>query len=112
MKLTNITQQIILAQNVIIPTSLLDQSLGLLKYKTPVAMLFKTRFGIHTFGMRYAIDVLILDKQNRVVTMKKNLQPNRIFLWNPNYEIVLELPDGTINQTKTCLSDQILTENL
>jgi len=101
MKIINETKKITIAQEVITPESLLDQSLGLLKYKKPHAMLLKTHFGIHTFGMKYAIDVLILDSQNKVITVKKNLQPNNIFLWNPKYETVLELPAGTLSKTKT-----------
>src|SRR5579864_1918382 len=99
MKVTNQTRKTTLAENVIVPTSLLDQSLGLLKHNTPVAMLLKTRYGIHTFGMRYSIDLLILDKQNRIVVMKENLKPNNVFVWNIKYETVLELPSGTIKKT-------------
>lgn len=96
-----------ISQDVVVPTSLLDQSLGLLKYKTPVAMLLKTRFGIHTLGMRYPIDVLILDKQNRVVIIKENLKPNNAFVWNIKYETILELPPHTIKKTKTQSGDTL-----
>ena len=108
MKVINKTKQTTIAENIIIPKTLLDQSLGLLKHKTPVAMLFKTRYGIHTFGMKYAIDVLILDKENRVVAMKENLKPNRIFVWDTKYETVLELPQQTIKKTKTETDDTLL----
>jgi uncharacterized protein len=108
MQIINKTKQKILSTEVIIPKSLLDQSLGLLKHKTPVAMLLKTRYGIHTFGMRYPIDVLILDKQNHVVAIKEHLKPNRIFMWNFYFETVLELPRQTIEKTKTQIGDKIL----
>jgi uncharacterized protein len=107
MKVVNQTKKTIIAENVVAPTSLLDQSLGLLKYKTPQAMLLKTHFGIHTFGMRYPIDVVILDKQNRVALVKINLKPNNIFIWDITQETVLELPQGTIEKTKTKLEDQL-----
>jgi uncharacterized protein len=106
-RVINKTQNKTLAEKIIIPKTFLDQSLGLIKYKTPVAMLLKTRYGIHTIGMKYTIDVLILDKQNRVVVTKVNLKPNRIFVWNLKYETVLELPHGTINKTKTLINDHI-----
>jgi uncharacterized protein len=108
MKADNQTRKTTLAENLIIPKTLLDQSLGLLKYKTPSAMLLKTRYGIHTFGMQYSIDVLILDKQNCVAALKENLKPNRIFTWNTKCETVLELPVGAINRTKTQIRDKIL----
>lgn len=108
MKITNQTRKITIAEDIVIPTSLLDQSLGLLKYKTPVTMLLKTRYGIHTFGMRYAIDVLVLDKLNRVVSINENMKPNNIFIWNIKYENVLELPPNTIKKTETKLRDTII----
>lgn len=108
MKAVNQTKKTVLADTLIMPKTLLDQSLGLLKYKTPTAMVFKTHFGIHTFGMKYHIDVVILDKKNKVATLKKNMKPNRIFVWNIIYETVLEFPAGVINKTKTKIGDVIL----
>lgn len=70
-------------------------------------MLLKTRFGIHTFGMSYPIDVLILNSDNKVVVMKNNLVPNRIFLWYIMYFNVVELPSGTNVHSKTQLNDQL-----
>lgn len=68
-------------------------------------MLLKTRFGIHTFGLKYPIDVLILNKQNYVVAMKEKLKTNRIFVWNIKYETVLELPYGVIKKSITRIGD-------
>ena len=108
MIIINQSRQTIIAKKIIIPKTILDQSLGLLKYKKPVEMLLRTRFGIHTFGMRYPIDVLILDKQNRVVAIKENLKPNTIFVWNIMYETILELPPDTIKKTKTKVDDKLI----
>jgi uncharacterized membrane protein (UPF0127 family) len=107
MKITNQTRNTILAEETIIPTSILDEALGLLRYKTPTAMLFKTRFGLHTFFMKYAIDVLILDETNHVAALKENITPNQIYIWNPKHNTTLELPPGTIKKTKTKLGDKI-----
>lgn len=71
---------------------------GLIGKDKPQALLIKTHFGIHTFGLKFPIDVLILNKKNEVVAIKKNLLPKRIFLWNPIYEKALELPPGTIEE--------------
>lgn len=73
---------------------------GLIGKDKSSALLIKTRFGIHTFGLKFPIDILILDKNNKVVKMKKSLKPNNIFLWNPLHGKVIELPEGTINQKK------------
>lgn len=71
-------------------------SKGLIGYTHPIALFFKTRFGIHTFGLRFPIDVLILDTKNCVVICKKNLRPNRVFFWHPKWNRVVELPAGII----------------
>lgn len=70
--------------------------IGLLGAKKPYGVFFNTRFGIHTFFMKFPIDVLVLDKEHKAVMLKKSLKPYRIFLWNPKFDKVLELPEGTI----------------
>ena len=80
---------------------------GLLGTDKPYALLLKTHWGIHTFGMKYAIDVIILDGANKIVALKQNLKPNRIFLWNPKYEKVVELPSGFIRKNKLILQQKI-----
>jgi uncharacterized membrane protein (UPF0127 family) len=77
--------------------SLFKRTKGLIGQERIEPFFLKTRFGIHTFGMKKGIDVVILDKQNRIQTVKKNLKPFRILLWNPLYDRVLELPRGFIS---------------
>lgn len=80
--------------------NLKEKVVGLIGADKPYGFMLKTRFGIHTFGLKFPIEVLILDKNNKVVKMRKSLKPNRIFLWNPSYDKVLELPEGMIHQKK------------
>ncbi|MBI4096739.1 MAG: DUF192 domain-containing protein [Candidatus Levybacteria bacterium] len=82
-----------------------EKVMGLIGREKPLSLMIKTRFGIHTFGLKFPIDVLILNKKNEVVAIKKNLQPKRIFLWNPIYEKVIELPEGTIKKKGIRLND-------
>lgn len=55
--------------------------------------------GIHTFGLRFAIDVLFLDGQGRVVRVVPDLKPCRICgpVWKA--KTVVELPAGTLAQS-------------
>jgi hypothetical protein len=76
----------------------------------PVALMIKTRFGIHTFGVKFPIDALILNNENKVVSLKEGLKPNRMFLWNPMHEKVIELPAGTIKKTAIKMHDIIELE--
>lgn len=82
-------------------------SIGLLSAVRAYPVYFKTRFGIHTFFMKFAIDVLILDSTNRVVFCIENMAPFRFFVWNPIYNKVIELPSGTIQKQKINKGDTI-----
>lgn len=88
----------------------LDKSIGLLNAEQVNSVYFKTRFGIHTFGMKFPIDVIILDKNNNVVKLAENLKSNKIFLWNPRFNKVIELPKGEIKNNKIKLGDRIKLE--
>ena len=72
--------------------------IGLLGRHKAIPIYLKTHFGIHTFGLKFPIDVLILDRSNKIVKMVENLLPNQVFLWLPIYDQVYELPSGYISQ--------------
>lgn len=90
--------------------SLLEKTIGLIGKNNPEPILLKTRFGIHTFGLKFPIDVLILDDKNKIINLKNNLKPNRIFIWNPKYKNVLELPNGFIKKNNLKTSDRVVTD--
>lgn len=73
-----------------------QKSIGLIGARKVSPIFFNTRFGIHTFGLRFPIDVLILDSKNRVLKIKEHLQINRLFFWPIYYSKVIELPNGYI----------------
>jgi uncharacterized membrane protein (UPF0127 family) len=80
---------------------------GLIGEENPYPVFFKTRFGIHTFFMKFPIDVLILDDKNKAVVIHENLRPFRIFCWNPIYDKVVELPTGTIRSLNIAKGNHI-----
>jgi len=90
--------------------NLREKMQGMIGKREPTALMINTRFGIHTFGVKFPIDVLILDNKNKAVSVKENLKPNRIFLWNPMHEKVIELPAGTIKKTAIKMNDSIELE--
>lgn len=87
-----------------------EKMMGLLFKKEPKAVLMKTRFGIHTFGMRFPLDILVLDNEQKVVKLKESLKPNRIFMWHPLFDTILELPEKTIQREKIQHGSHILLE--
>ena len=88
-----------------------QKTIGLIGLETIMPLFLQTRFGIHTLGMKQPIDVIILEK-GEVVTIKENLQPNRIFFWNPWYTDVLELSTGTIQKLHIKIGTKISLEVL
>ncbi|MDP3941701.1 MAG: DUF192 domain-containing protein [bacterium] len=71
---------------------------GLIGSDVAEAILIKTRFGIHTFGLQFPIDIIVLDKHGIVQVIKHSFHPNGIFLWPIKYDRVLELPEGMIRE--------------
>lgn len=61
--------------------------------------------GVHTFWMRFSIDVLFLDREHRVLSVYGNLRPFRVTSLNWKASTVLELPAGTIAATGTQVGD-------
>jgi hypothetical protein len=68
--------------------------------------------GVHTVGMRFAIDVVALDAKGRVVDVAPRLRPWRVRLPRGGSVGVLELPPGTIAASGTQLGDRIVFERV
>ena len=66
--------------------------------------------GVHTWGMRFTIDVLALDQAGKVIDCVSNLRPWRVRLPRRGTAGVLELPAGTLAASQTSLGDQVLIE--
>src|SRR5437868_2391429 len=62
--------------------------------------------GVHTCGMRFAIDVVYLDRKKRVRKVRRAMAPWRFSMCLLAHS-VLELPAGVIQQTGTKPGDQL-----
>lgn len=107
MRINNIAKQTVLTEHAGVATTFRDKSIGLLGRSVPASLYFKTRFGIHTSGMKFAIDCAVLDEQRVVRAMRRNLTPGNFFFWNPLYNNVVELPAGTLDRTRTEVGDML-----
>ena len=61
---------------------------------------------IHTFSMRFAIDVLFVSKDGRVIKVRSNVRPGRIAAALRAFAVV-ELPAGAIERSGTRSGDQL-----
>jgi uncharacterized membrane protein (UPF0127 family) len=80
---------------------------GLLGGNEAEAIVFTTRFGIHTFFLKFPIDLIILDNKG-IVKLAKTIKPNRVVFWDVRFKTVIELPFKTLNKTHTLLGDIII----
>lgn len=108
MQLINKTRNQVLASDLKVADSLSDRLFGLLKKNNPRTLLFKTRFGIHTFFLKEPIDILVINPKSKIVKVKKSLGTNKLFFWNPKYTKVVELPKNTIKNTETQVGDSLV----
>jgi uncharacterized membrane protein (UPF0127 family) len=63
--------------------------------------------GVHTFAMRFPIDVIYLDSDKVVVHVEENLKPWRLAPVRLRASSVLELPGSTLSSTQTAIGDEI-----
>jgi uncharacterized membrane protein (UPF0127 family) len=66
--------------------------------------------GVHTWGMRFTIDVLALDEAGTVIDCVSNLRPWRMRLPRRGTAGVLELPAGTLEASRTGIGHTIVLE--
>jgi len=66
---------------------------------------------IHMVGMRFAIDAVFVDTDNRVVATLSHFKPFRVSPFFARAQYVIELPAGTVETTHTAVGDTIALTN-
>jgi protein-S-isoprenylcysteine O-methyltransferase Ste14/uncharacterized membrane protein (UPF0127 family) len=87
----------VIAANLIRAESGISRTVGLLcksDFQPGQSLLIPECNRVHTFGMQYAIDVVFLDSDNRIVYIIENMKPRRVSRSVKNARSVLELPAG------------------
>lgn len=67
--------------------------------------------GVHTFGMKFEIDVIYLNRKRKVLKIRPSMPKRRISFCLPAHS-VLELPAGMASQTATVVGDQLEFDKL
>ena len=104
LKILNLTRSSHLAEKAVIADNLFSRLKGLLKTASLGAgegMLLKPCNSIHTFFMRFPIDVAFVDRENQIIKIYHSLKPWRISGVFFNALYCLELPAGTLVSTHT-----------
>ena len=108
--LINQTKNTILAEDIYFADTPFKRLKGLLGRKNlnrGEALIIKPCNSIHTFFMRFPIDVLFLDRNNQAVQIIPSLKPFRLTRIYFKANLVIELPSGTINATNTHIGDRL-----
>lgn len=79
--------------------NIFDKTFGAIKFKEK-GLFLKTRFGLHSFFVTNALEVLVLDNNLKVVKINEKFSPNKVFFWNLQYSLILELPKGSVSKLK------------
>ena len=110
----NQTRQNVLASAADVADTSVKRRTGLLKHKNlePGDGLWIVPCeSVHTFFMRFAIDLIYLDKQRKIRKLRRAVPPWRISACFAAHS-VLELPAGTIAETGVAVGDQLSIETL
>ena len=115
MRVVNRTREIVLGDKVRTASTFLSRLVGLLG-TTAIAegegLWIAPCRGVHTWGMRYPIDVAFLDAGGVVVGILEGLPPNRVGRVVRDARGALELRAGTLAATGTAPGDRLEFEGV
>jgi len=109
-KIVNKTKNVVLAERAKIannPWTRMRGLLGSAGLAEGEGLIIKPCNSIHTFFMKFSIDVIFLDKNMKVIKIANSLKSWRSFESLMNGRIAIELPSGKLNITNTKLDDFI-----
>ena len=109
----NTTRNTVLGDRIRIAETSLSRMIGLLGQRSlepGTGLLIFPSQAIHTVAMRFAIDVIFVDRKWRVVHLRPAMVPYRLTGIHWRARCVLELPVGVIAQTSTGIGDQLAVE--
>ena len=109
----NKTRETFLAFRVKVADSILGRLVGLLGRRSlqpDSGVWIVPANAVHTIGMLFSFDLVLIDKDFKVVGLRELVRPFRITWPERHAESVLELPAHTIFRSRTQIGDQLLIE--
>jgi hypothetical protein len=113
LRVTNVTRSTLLATSMEVAESSAKRNKGLLGRKCLApgeGLWIRPCEAVHTFWMRFSIDLIYLDRKNRIRKLVSAVPPWRLSGCLRAHSI-LELPSGTIRETRTQLGDTLEFSN-
>lgn len=112
-KAINVTTGQVIATRVKIAQDFKSRSIGLLNRTSldeDEALLIKPCNAIHTFFMKFPIDVAFLDKNGKVVKLRQSIQKARFSGSMLRAYMTLEMPQGKLSKIHLKLGDFVKFE--
>ena len=106
----NVETGLVIADRVTVASRRLERAIGLLGHSHLEAgegLWITPCNGVHTWFMRFSIDIIAMDANGVIVDAVSALKPWRMRLPKPGAHSVLELPAGTLVSTPTKLGQRI-----
>ena len=105
----NLTKKTVIARKSFVAMTFHDRARGLIArdFQDFDAMVFNNCSSIHTMFMSMNIDVLFVDRNNKICGLRRNLNPWVPLVRAPGAVSVIELPVGTIERSNTEKDDVI-----
>jgi|SRR5579859_986887 len=113
LRVVNETRGTVLGERVRVADTGLTRIVGLLGERELPAgdgLLIMPSQGIHTWGMRFPIDVVILDRGWNVLALRRRMRAFRMTRLFWKAAAVLELPPGMLDSTATAVGDTLAFE--
>ena len=111
----NTTMNTVVATRVAVAATHAERAVGLLSksgLEEGEALWIVPSRGVHTWGMKFPIDIVALDESGTVIDCVSALKPWRIRLPRRGTAGVLELAAGTLSHSRTALGHRILFETV
>lgn len=109
MKVSNLTRQTVLADAVEVADSHAKRNKGLLGrdgLASGEGLWIVPCEAVHTFGMRFPIDLVYIDRKRRVRKVRSSVRPWRMSACLSAHSVI-ELPSGTVRATQTVRGDTL-----
>lgn len=109
----NKTKETFIAFRVKVADSITSRLVGLLgkrSLKPDSGVWIVPANAIHTIGMLFTFDVILIDEDFKVVGLRELIRPFRITRPNFRAESVIEVPAHTIFRSRTEVGDQLVIE--
>lgn len=110
LEVTNVTRDVTIADHGRVaanPWTRLKGLIGVKQLAPGFGLLIRPCNGVHCMFMSIPIDVLYVDKEDRVIGLDEAMQPWRMGKLYRGGRYVIELPAGTIAATGTQVGDQL-----